>query len=372
MELGSKLYYRSDSIACRRDSLFAVTPCRRGLAAGLATLGLLAAGCSARSSGTASSSRGTANLAAAGSLEGVIQTRLQPAFESTTKDSVVTKFAGSGALTEMVKDGEIDPGVFLSIGAGPIEALFPHRCRYVMTLATDPLVLAYSPRSRYAPQLNAIKDGQKPFKDLFTLLEQQGFRLRRTDPVVDAQGGYFILMLRLAERVYRLPTGTAARILGATGSNPIGSSTQIVDENALATEIASGTFDAGSDFLTEARQCHLDYIRLPPSIDFADPAELSRYASVTLRLSGGEPLRGGLITLDDTFVLAPRDQPRSRANRAADEAFLAFLLSKAGRRTLAGAGYSLEKPRISYAAGYSRPSSVLAPSVLRQYRRLQG
>lgn len=337
----------------------------------LLALSLVASACSGTAGRRAGGSGGTASLAAAGSLEGVVQSRLQPAFEHSTGDHLVAKFAGSTALAQMIKDGEVSPGDFLSVGDTAIRALWPRRARYSLTIATDPLVVAYSPKSRYASELDSIRLHKRPLADLFHIFESPGFRLGRTDPNLDPQGGYFILMIELAARLYHLPAGTALRILGVTKSSPAGSSGQIVDEDALATDIASGTFDAGSEFLTEARQYHLRYIKLPAALDFADPRQLARYRSLSLLLPSG-PFRGGLITLDATSVLAPTGEAAAPAARRAAGAFLAFLLSREGERLLSGAGYQLERPSLHYAPGWSQPAQVLPHQLLRQYRRLGG
>ncbi len=342
------------------------------LSAALLALSLVAGACTNPAGRRAGATTGgTASLAAAGSLEGVIQSRLQPAFARSSGDHLVAKFAGSTALAQMIKDGELAPGDFLSIGEGAIRALWPGRARYSLTIATDPLVLAYSPKSRYASQLDQIRLHRRPLADLFKVLESPGFRLGRTDPNLDPQGGYFILMFELATRLYHLPADTVARILGVTKATPTGSSGQIVDEDALATDIASGTFDAGSEFLTEARQYHLEYIKLPAALDFADPSQLALYRSISLPLARGL-FRGGLITLDVTSVLAPPGRPEAPADRSAAGAFLAFLLSREGERLLSAAGYQLHRPSLSYAPGWSKPAQVLPRPVLRQYRRLGG
>jgi molybdate/tungstate transport system substrate-binding protein len=312
---------------------------------------------------------GTATVAAAGSLEGVVQTSLQPAFEKESGDRFVAKFEGSSAIAQAINDGELNPGAFVSVGRTAIEKLWPSRSHFVMTLATDPLVVAYSPKSRYAPELNRVRQHRAPLSSLFRLFERPGFRLGRTDPNLDPQGGFFILMCELAERDLHLPKGTANRILGTSDTNTVGSSSQIVDEAVLPTDLQSATFDAGSEFLTEALQYHLDYIALPASLDFADPRYASSYSSLSLELTGGVVFRGGLITLDDTYVLPPKGQPISRADAKADASWLSFLISPRGRHLLAKAGYVLQRPQLSYASGYSNPKAVLPPVLLSQYQR---
>lgn len=354
-----------------------------GLALSVATALILAAcspspaGSRPTPSGSGASStppaslHGTATVDYAGSLTGLVQTTLQPAFEKATGDSFVGKGAGSTLIENGILDGELSPGAFVSIGKKAISSLWPSLSHFVLTLATDPLVVAYSSKSRYAAQLNKIRTGARPLRDLFSLFESPGFRLGRTDPTQDPQGAFFILMVELATRELHLPPNTVARALGVTSSNPVGNSSQVVDENALGTDIAAGAVDAGSDFVTEARQFHLEYISLPASLDFAAPADLSRYTSVTLRLPGG-PFPGGLITLDATYVEPAHGSGRSPADAAADQAWLAFLLGHRGQSLLRRAGYVLGKPVAELAAGFHSARSALPAPVYSAFERSGG
>ncbi|HET9092114.1 MAG TPA: substrate-binding domain-containing protein [Acidimicrobiales bacterium] len=343
---------------------------RSSVLCSLALVAALAAACGAATTG--SGSHGTADVAYAGSLQGLVQTSLQPAFSAATGDAFVGKGAGSTALAHDIMDGELAPGVFVSVGAAPITSLWPSRSHFALRIATDPLVVAYSPKSRDARQLDRIRSGALPLRDLFTLMESPGFRLGRTDPNVDPQGGFFMLMVSRAAQELHLGKGTATRILGTSTGNTVGTATQIYDEVALPTAIASGSVDAGSDFLTEARQYHLDYISLPPSLDFADPSQLRSYSSVQLRLANGQRFPGGLITLDATLVSPPPGQSTEKANTAADHAFLAFLLSPRGQSLLKRAGYRLVAPELRLAPGYKSAAGVLPRQVLNAFRRLGG
>jgi len=331
-------------------------------------------GGSTTSSTTAAASGGTANVAYAGSLDKLYNTVLGPAFTTATGD----KFggppgAGSTDLANEILSGEISPGAFLSVGAKAIKLLWPSRAKFALVLATDPLVVAYSPHSRYATELDAIRTGTKPISDLFSLFETPGFRLGRTDPNQDPQGQFFELMIELAQKVLHLPPDTTQKILGNLGSTSIGNTSQVFAETALPTMIATGNVDAGSEYAPQARQYHLDYITLPPTLSFADPADANLYATVSITLTGNVAVPGDLITLDTTLV-----QPKtgstgpSSADEAADQAFVAFLLSSGGRAILQHAGYTLEPPKLKLAPGSTSAAAVLPKSVLSLYDKLGG
>jgi molybdate/tungstate transport system substrate-binding protein len=324
----------------------------------------LALFCTACSADTRGAGHGTAIVDYAGSLSGLVQSTLQPSFEKTSGDRVVGLGEGSSDIAQGINDGELDPGAFVSIGAAPIESIWPGHCRFVMELATDRLVIAYSQKSRYASELNAIRSGKRPLKSLFELMAEPRFRLGRTDPIDDPQGAYFLLMIRLATAQLHLPASLGPRILGTSARNDIGNAAQIVSEDALPTDIASGSVDAGSDFLPEAKQYHLDYIALPAALDFADPAKAKLYDATSLKLPDGAVFAGGLITLDATLV---RSSTTARS-AAADEAWMVFLLSRTGRRELRAAGYDVARPTLELAPGVASATAALPRALLRAYR----
>lgn len=319
-----------------------------------------------------SSQHGTAAVACAGSLLKLYENTLGPAFKQATGDNFGgPPCAGSLALASEILSNEISPGVFLSIGAKAIKKLFPTgRAKFAMAVAADPLVIGYSPKSRYFAQLNDIKTGKKPLSDLFTLFTTSGFRLGRTDPTQDPQGIFFILMSKLAQSVLHLPAGQAAQALGITATSPFGSKSQILDEAALPTDIASGVVDAGSEYLPQARQFGLDYITLPPTLNFATPAEKSLYSTVSLNLPTGSQA-GEVIYLNIGLVSPKRGGSFAAADEAADQAFVTFMLSN-GRSVLQSAGYELTAPVLHLAPGVKSAAGALPPSSLSLFNSLGG
>jgi molybdate/tungstate transport system substrate-binding protein len=346
-------------------------------AAAVAALSLAATSCSSSSStGTTTPSsgalHGTAAVAYAGSLVKLYNDTLGPAFAKATGDHFGgPPGAGSTALAQEILSDEISPGVFMAVGSKPIQLLWPARSKFALSLGTDPLVVAFSSKSLYAKQLSEIASGKLPLKNLYGLLATPGFRLGRTDPSQDPQGAFFILMMKLAQAQLSLAAGEADKALGITSSAPFGSKSQILDETALPTDISTGVVDAGSEYLSQALQYHLDYIALPADLNFATPADTSIYATVSIPVAG-TPFQGKLISLEVTLVSPPKGQSVTAANQAADDAFVAFLLSTAGRSILSSSGYKLGTPTIELAAGSSSASEVLPAAILAPFEALKG
>jgi len=143
----------------------------------LAVVGLAVSvgGASATTTTAKSTTHGTASVAYAGSLELWAATDLGPKFEASTGDGFQGRAAGSGTLASEIISKEISPGVFMSVGKKNIKRLWPvGRSKFVIQLATDPLVVAYDPHSKFAPEFNAIADHKASFSSLFSLLSSPG------------------------------------------------------------------------------------------------------------------------------------------------------------------------------------------------------
>jgi molybdate/tungstate transport system substrate-binding protein len=317
---------------------------------------------------------GTASVAYAGSLELWAATDLGPKFEAQTGDGFQGRAAGSGTLASEILADEINPGVFMSVGKKNIKRLWPTgRSKFVIQLSTDPLVVAYNPNGRFAKEFNAIADHKASLSSLFTLMSSPGIRIGRTDPNADPQGVYFILMMELAQSTLHLSFNPAETVLGVTKSTPFGLPAQMVDEDSLITDLQAGEFDATSAYLTQAIQYHLHYITLPPSLNFAVSSENAHYGTVKVTLTGGTVDQGDLITLNITLVIATNAKSApSAANQAADDAFVAWTVSAAGRAQLKKGGYPLTPPVYIGAAPADTPAATLPADVLSAFRASGG
>ena len=82
-----------------------------------------------------------------------------------------------------------------------------------------------------------------------------------------------------------------------------------------------------------------------PSLNFAVTSENAHYGTVSITLTGGTVDQGDLITLNITLVVpASAKSAPSAADQAADDAFVAWIVSGAGRAQLKKGGYPLTPP----------------------------
>jgi molybdate/tungstate transport system substrate-binding protein len=325
---------------------------RLGVLAAITCTGLLAAGCGSSSGSTspsksptssakAAARTGTASVAYASSLEYLNEKVAGPEFQSVAGGF---KYSGqgnsSGALESDIAAGEIHPNVFESVGADNITPLEPKFTKWYVQYAGTQIVVAYNPKSKYAPQLKAIADGKKPIKDLFTLMETPGFKLGRTDPNIDPQGRDFIYMLELAQKYYHLPADTVTKIIGSPIASP--SSSQIYAESSLDSTLMSGQLDASSAFITQAVELHMPYIKLPVAINLSSFADAAQYAKATITISppgGPKTLKtGSPQVIDITLIGKPTP---------AAIAFVAYTLSQPGLAQYKQGGFTLLKPTLT-------------------------
>jgi molybdate/tungstate transport system substrate-binding protein len=294
------------------------------------------AGGSASASASASAAKpsGTANVAYAGSLANLNEKVIGPAFTQAKGYAYQGRGAGSTALAQEIKSGEISPNVFESIGGKPIASLEPKFTSWYVQFASSPIVVAYNPASKYASQFAAIASGAKPVSDLFTLMATPGFKLGRTDPNVDPQGVAFIQMLMLAQKQYKLPSNIVTTIIQGQPSSA--NSPTIFEETALEPRLQAGQLDASSAYLSQAIQLHLHYITLPSSIDLGDPAQAAVYKTVSFKLANGELQTGKPLSVCITTI-GTKDQ-------AAADAFVAYVLSPPGLALHKAGGYTLLTP----------------------------
>ena len=214
------------------------------------------------------------------------------------------------------------------------------------SFATNRMVLAVSPKSPLAGQLNAANWYQR--------LTQPDVRFGLADPRFDAAGYRALMVLQLAERAYNDPYLFEDLLMGkftapitverqgrtqvievpeiletSSGSNVVlrGASIQLV---AL---LESGDLDCAFEYESVARQHGLELVRLPAAVDLGDAARRATYRTVVVKLdfrrfaSVRPVFRGDVIRYAFTI-------PANAPDPALAAQFAAFLLGPQGRRIL--------------------------------------
>jgi len=277
---------------------------------------------------------GTADVAYASSLQYLNEKVAGPAFTKAEGYKFTGTGGAAGTLSSEIAANDL-PGinVFESVGSDNITPLEPKFTHWYVQYAGNKMVLAYNPKSKYAPEFEAIASGKKPISDLFTLLQTPGLKLGRTDPNIDPQGRYFIEMLELGQMYYHLPADTVTKIIGS----PLNSATssQIYAESSLDATLESGQLDAASAYYTQAIELHLDYIPLPTAINLGSAADAAQYGKATITTTNGSVHSGAPLVLDITTI--------GKATPAAI-AFIKYTLSPAGIAQYKQGGFTLLTP----------------------------
>jgi molybdate/tungstate transport system substrate-binding protein len=259
---------------------------------------------------------GTVGVFYAGSLEGVNERLVGPAFAASTGYTYQGKSAGSVAIANQIKGKLATPDVVqLADPAADRLLMGAANGDYVswyFTFARSELVVGFDPRSRFAAAFRAVQHHSLPW---YRALEQPGLRLGRTDPNLDPKGYRALFMARLAEKVYHLQ-GFKSRVLGPD-SNPA----QIFPEEVLVARMLTGQIDAGIFYLSEVRDLGIPYISLPDRVNLGAPRYARLYATQRFTSAQGATIAGAPILYTITVPSTVRDRPGA-------EAFVSFVLSR--------------------------------------------
>jgi len=256
----------------------------------------------------------------ADSMTPIFQRSIVPALEARGV-SVLAEGRGSVANANLVRAGLKRPDVFISADVAVLEGMLPAR----EPVATTRLVLAYSPRSRWLTDFQAVAAGRREWYDV---LSEPGVRFARTDPAQDPRGYRTVQAVLLAERFYKRPL--RERLLGDDRNQE-----QILSDDAILLRLDQGELDASLLYETQARARNLPYVALPPQIDLGDERFARTYAAVQLSVDGvtrtGAPIAFGLTI------------PNNAQNPLGAAAFVRYLIAGAGRKLLENAGFKVTR-----------------------------
>lgn len=270
-----------------------------------------------------------ATIAYAGSMGLLMDRALGPAFTAETSERFHGIGRGAFGLAHLIAAKTLQADAFISITSGPIEVLQKAGLvGHAVPVASTAMVIAYSPKSRFAPELNAAAAGKKLW---YQVLENKGLRFGRTDPRTDPQGRNILFTFDLAQKFYHQP-GLSARILG----KPINPA-QIFTEPSLLARLDAGELDATSGYESAVKSLKLPFIALPKQINLSDPTMIKPWyskAAITLDVKGKtQTLHTEPLVF---YACIPHDAP----NKASAQKFLALLQSAAGQKLFAHYGYN--------------------------------
>jgi molybdate/tungstate transport system substrate-binding protein len=251
----------------------------------------------------------------AGSLATVMENGVGPAFTAATGYGYKGEAHGSLGAARLIHDHLRTPDVFISADPAVNESVLmgPKNgdlVRWYAIVASSQLVLAYNPKSPFAPRFEAAAAGKTPW---YEVLETPGVHFGRGDPTIDPKGYRTLFLFALAGKHYQRP-----ELPGLLGDplNPA----QVLPETALLARVEAGQFDAGIFYKHEIVALKLPFVSLPPEINLGDPRFSALYAQATYTTPSGEHVSGAPILFTVTIPTTVHDP-------VAAEAFVRFLLT---------------------------------------------
>lgn len=282
--------------------------------------------------GGSPSGSGPVNVLYAGTLVGIFEQRVGPAFHQATGYTFQGEGKGSIALANLIKAKVRQPDVFLSADVSVNAALQgPANGDYVrwwVPFALTEMVIAWNPKSRFAADFQAAKAGLRSFESVLT---EPGMRFGRADPELGPKGYRTLFIFDLDAARIGDPA-LPRKILG----DPANSS-HVFPEEQMVARLQAGELDAGAFYKVEAVEAGLPYLSLPKEINQGDIALAGRYATVSYTTKKGITYTGAPCIYTVTI-------PSTVRNPAGAQAFVRFLLGPDGRKILAARGLTILAP----------------------------
>jgi molybdate/tungstate transport system substrate-binding protein len=237
------------------------------------------------------------DVAYAGSMGSMMEGPIKVSAAQHLKLEFRGRAQGSSALAQLIVGGSIQPDVFIPVTPGPaLTVLRAGKADSAQPVAHTEMVIAYSPKSRFASRFEAAAKG-KHKEDWWKILLEPGLRFGRTDPVTDPQGRNIIFTMMLAAKIYK-QTGLVEKILGPTINER-----QIFTEPTVMARLQSGELDASSAYKIQPGPLNLPYVTLPNEVNLSGQNIHADHPDVTLSVGGKtynpEPLIYYAVVLKD-------------------------------------------------------------------------
>lgn len=218
------------------------------------------------------------DVAYAGSMSSLMEGPVKMAAAQSLKLDLHGRAQGSNALAQLIVGGSIRPDVFIPVTPGPaLTVLRAGKAASAEAIAQTEMVIAYSLKSRFAPQFQAAAAGKAKWTEV---LQQPGLRFGRTDPVTDPQGRNIIFTMMLAAKLYK-QADLVEKVLGAALNEK-----QIFTEPTVEARLQSGELDAASAYKIQPAPFHLPYVLLPKEVNLSGTNVADKNPDLVLTLSG--------------------------------------------------------------------------------------
>jgi molybdate/tungstate transport system substrate-binding protein len=264
-------------------------------------------------------------------------------FALRTHTRYVQESASSLELVRRLTELQSTPDVLALADPDLFPALLePRFTTWHALFGRNRMVLAYTPRSRFASEIGAV--------NWWEVLARPGVQVGRSDPNTDPSGYRTLLVWQLAALHYGVPD-LEARMLRA--APPRNVRPREADQIAL---LQAGELDYIWTYENLAALMALPYLKLPDAVDLGSPTDSILYARASTRVLGKRV--GDTITVRGRPILFGVTVPLGAPHSGAGERFVAYLLSPEGRRILRRTHFdALDAPALM---GQSVPSLIVS------------
>jgi len=194
---------------------------------------------------------GTVTMSYAASLVGAMTNVIAPAFLKSSGYKISGYPGGSVALANQIKEKLRQADLFLSavpsVNSSLTGAANGNYISWYSDLASSPLVIGYNPNSRFASQLNS--------GNWYKVMQEPGFLLGRTDPMLDPKGVLTDTLVK-DEGIKVGDLSLFKQLLGSAENT-----SQIFPEETLVGRLESGQLDAGFFYENEAKLARIPFIQ---------------------------------------------------------------------------------------------------------------
>jgi molybdate/tungstate transport system substrate-binding protein len=237
------------------------------------------------------------DVAYAGSMGSMMEGPMKASVAEALKLDMHGQAQGSSALAQLIAAGSLHPDIFIPVTPGPmLTVLHAGKADSGLPIAHTEMVIAYSPKSRFASKFEAAAKG---IGNWWEVLQEPGLRFGRTDPVTDPQGRNIIFTMMLAAKTYQQPD-LVEKILGPTVNEK-----QIFSEPTVQARLQSGELDAASAYKIQPGPFNLPYLTLPKEINLSGQNVHHDHPDVTVSVGGKTYTPEPLIY----YVAALKDAP---------------------------------------------------------------
>ena len=224
--------------------------------------------------------------------------------------------------------------------------LMPKQVEWYLDFARNRMVLAYTPKSRFANEIDST--------NWWSIVQRPGVQVGRSDPNLDPNGYRTLLTIQLAEKYYGKP-GLYDSLLAHAPDNNVRPK-----EADLVGLLQAGEMDYIWSYESLATAAGLKFVQLPAAIDLSSPADSARYATVSVRVRGKTP--GDSVTFRGQPIVYALSIPRKAPHAALAERFVAYLLSDEGKRVLRATGLDVLDGPVIVGSGVPEAVTTAASS----------